>query len=356
MSMMKMNYRASALPALSICGKYDGDVYTNNGTDANDAINNGILQHKLLASLISGKEDKTLPLTVSAYKNVLKAFHKITAVIVRYAPDAMVKSEVEITGFDGRGVADVVAWDGRKQVLIVIDYKSHESLKNYAPQVKWYAERWLEQTQHKKHVKRIYTGVLFGDTQHLQMEELLPQELSSDLSKIMALVSTNERKGVCQPSAWCAQCRKRGKCKAASDEINRVSEVLRPTVKTELSTSEVAEKLNAASEAEKRIRELKAYAKELLEAGEEIVDSTRSYGYTLQRITNFSIDFVSAYTHFAKNEQLLEKFLEKLTISKVDVETLLQEEFPEDAKRRSQTLKSLLSDPTPSTRLKRYLV
>lgn len=64
---------------------------------------------------------------------------------------------------------------------------------------------------------------------------------------------------------------------------------------------------------------------------------------------------MEAYNHFSQNEKLLEAFLKKVMITKVDVEDLLQREYPDDVKERSSVLKSMLGDAVESVRLKRYL-
>lgn len=358
MSMMKSeHYRASALPALFICSKYVGDSAPGEGSAEQLALTNGQLQHQLLASLFEGHEDASVKLGSFDRQCVLNAFRKITAFVGQYAPEATIESEVDIAGLDGRGIADVIAWDGKKKVLVVIDYKSHASLKDYAPQTKWYALHWLKQSRLMKSVKKIYVGVFFGDTSQLQMEELLPQELMADLQAIMATIAEHARQGIAKASPWCAHCAKRGRCRVAADEIKRAKTTYQPS--EDLPPSLVAERLNDASEVEKRIRELKSHAKALLEDGVELIDREKRYGFKIQTCTSHGIDFIAAYTYFSRQEDpaLLEDFVSRISISKTDIESLLQKAFPPEAmKERSQVLKSLLGEGVTTTRLKRYLI
>lgn len=344
--MNNLNIRPSSLPALVNCYQFASN--RDLGLSINENKDNGTLQHKLLASILNGKEDKTICLPSADYENVHRAAKKVRSFIRAYCHDGEIKTELEIISSNGRGFVDVLAHNS--QTLVVLDYKSHDSLKDFFPQVAWYASAFCE--EENLNFKKIIIGCIYGSTR-LNVRSFTQKQLKDYITSTLRCVTQNVKNKVMTASAFCDYCEHAGNCKVSVGEIEKIEDTFS---NDSIATEDVAEKLDKSSDVEKRIKELKAYAKSCLEKGEEIVNATRSYGYKLQEITIFGIDFLAAYNYFLSldNEELLEDLFNAISIPKVAIEELLQKALPFDPKERSKVLKSLLGEGQTSSRIKRY--
>lgn len=371
-------YQPSAFPAWAQCPSWDGKP----AAEDDDAVNAGVLQHKLLAdsftsnqpgrentyvqgmmSLNLDDEDQTKDIDSDTLFVVRRAHDNILAKLKEFYPDEDYLLFPEELCSDTEGIfkayagdiplfgtADLVVVPRHGTTLTVVDYKSRYTNKSYWQQLMFYAVCFASEGSKFTHANML---VVYGDSGTAEWHT----HSLSECRNFIHLILEARRSSPLVPrksGAWCDLCANCGSCAVAQGIVKRANELVPLPEEEVVKPWEYPAFLAICSAVEKRIKAFREHAlRYAKENGGVITDGDGNIAYEVQTTQRTEIDinqFYKATREFLSPNAIIAA----AKLPKTKAKELLKATGTMTTKEIEATLKMTSTEPTTIEKLVRH--
>ena len=242
------------------------------------------------------------------------------------------------------GKADVVYLmkGNGKKIALIVDYKSTRYAGAAENNLQLAALAVLVDSKYQRKLDEAHVALVYPDgydAAYYDSDGLeLAAEECNDLVNRITITHTQHRAPSENACKWC-------KAKTICPEARGQLQVLAKTPKTAISPADLPRLLDICAVADGIIKDVRAQAKTLLEAGGELDGWELRAGAKRSKITNTE----EVYRRAAILGIDGEMFSKRVTISKKDLETLVREELGQKGKQVKETVANLIEECTEET-------
>ena len=222
------------------------------------------------------------------------------------------------------GTADLIVEgkdkDGKKHILVV-DYKSHYTNKEYWMQLAFYLLAFNCRLDTDATL-----AVVYGDSEQVDVRHISWLKLRKLLDEVLQVIIDRAiRAKPCKPSAWCSLCQYAGKCETSVALIARTNRLFDQVVPAK----DLEAMLIIATEVEKRIKALREYAMQVAkENGGELVNEEGKVVYRVTTAKRSDID-IRAFYEAAKRYFTPDQIIGVSKLTKSAIKYLFDKGLPE---------------------------
>lgn len=323
----------------------------------------GTQQHELLRLALDGDID--LDTTEDVDKGMLyiirRATREIKQSIARVFGDKgySISTELEVTSIalpeQPFGTADVIAVSDDGDQLMVIDYKSFFTEKEYKEQLAFYAYAYCE--RQRIDPEHITLAVYYGDTG--TMQSFKPMNLEEVRNIAIGAIGKrlNKANEPRKASPWCGLCANCGQCQSALSLVDKGQAIIPIDTSIALPMERIAPMLTVCSELEKRIKAFREYAKGVAEQmGGIILDANGTVAYELKQSKTSKVNIRELF-EVIRTMVTPQELLGACSITKTAIKSLLKGRLydgaPIKVKRIDEIIDSVSIEGEPTIKLQK---